>query len=118
MCPQAPIHTLCVGHAQSMAAILLAAGEKGHRHALPHSHMMIHEPSLGSTGGKISHIAIRTEQLQKQSLLSAALIAKHTGKVRAAASASRLRWARLRMAHVDRRRSHFLTLLVRRPLAR
>jgi ATP-dependent Clp protease protease subunit len=82
VCVQAPIHTLCVGHAQSMAAILLAAGAKGHRHALPHSHIMVHQPSLnGSTGGKVSDIVIKTERLQKTSITLAALIAKHTGKV-------------------------------------
>jgi ATP-dependent protease ClpP protease subunit len=64
-----------------MAAILLAAGAKGHRHALPHSHIMVHQPSLSSTGGKVSDIVIKTERLQKISVTLAALIAKHTGKV-------------------------------------
>ena len=41
--PQAPVHTLCVGHAESMAAILLASGEKGHRQALPNARIMIHQ---------------------------------------------------------------------------
>jgi ATP-dependent Clp protease protease subunit len=50
---QAPVHTICVGLAASMASVLLAAGHKGSRFALPNSRVMIHQPSSG-TRGKIT----------------------------------------------------------------
>src|SRR5512132_2959160 len=46
----APVATLCMGQAASMGAVLLAAGAKGKRYALPHSRIMIHQPSGGSQG--------------------------------------------------------------------
>jgi ATP-dependent Clp protease protease subunit len=79
---QTPIHTLCVGHAQSMAAILLAAGAPGHRHALPHSHIMAHQPFQGGGGGKATDVAIQAAKLQNTSTTLASVIARHTGKVR------------------------------------
>ena len=45
-----PVHTMCCGQAASMGSFLLAAGEKGNRFALPHSRIMIHQPSGGATG--------------------------------------------------------------------
>ena len=42
-----PVRTVCIGHAESMAAILLASGEPGHRIALPNGRIMVHQPTLG-----------------------------------------------------------------------
>ncbi len=54
--------TYCVGHAASMAAILLAAGKKGKRFALPHSRVMIHQP-YGGARGQASDIEIEAEEI-------------------------------------------------------
>uniref|UniRef100_A0A183TEZ5 ATP-dependent Clp protease proteolytic subunit n=1 Tax=Schistocephalus solidus TaxID=70667 RepID=A0A183TEZ5_SCHSO len=51
-----PIHTWCIGQASSMGSLLLTAGAPGHRYALPHSRIMIHQPS-GAAQGKISLVA-------------------------------------------------------------
>ena len=47
---RSPVHTICIGMAASMGAVLLAAGEKGKRSALPNSRVMLHQPSGGSQG--------------------------------------------------------------------
>ncbi|KAI0791786.1 Clp protease proteolytic subunit /Translocation-enhancing protein tepa [Abortiporus biennis] len=57
-----PIHTYCVGQACSMGSLLLAAGEKGKRHALPNSSIMIHQPS-GGASGQASDIAIHAREI-------------------------------------------------------
>jgi len=57
-----PIHTYCIGQACSMGSLLLAAGEKGHRHALPNSTVMIHQPS-GGASGQASDIAIHAKEI-------------------------------------------------------
>jgi len=57
-----PIHTYCVGQACSMGSLLLAAGEKGKRHALPNSTIMIHQPS-GGASGQASDIAIHAREI-------------------------------------------------------
>lgn len=59
-----PVHTYCVGLAASMGSLLLSAGEKGHRHSLPHSRIMIHQP-LGGAQGQCSDIQIQAEEIQK-----------------------------------------------------
>lgn len=58
------VSTVCVGMAASMGAMLLAAGEKGKRYALPHSEIMIHQP-LGGIEGQASDIAITAEHILK-----------------------------------------------------
>lgn len=58
-----PITTQCVGMAASMGAVILSAGEKGHRFALPHSRVMIHQP-LGGAHGQASDILIEAEQIK------------------------------------------------------
>ncbi|KAH8120726.1 Clp protease-domain-containing protein [Phellopilus nigrolimitatus] len=57
-----PIHTYCVGQACSMGSLLLAAGEKGKRHCLPHASIMIHQPS-GGASGQASDIAIHAREI-------------------------------------------------------
>ena len=59
-----PIATYCIGRAQSGAAIILAAGEKGKRHALPHAKVMLHQPWGGVTG-QAADIKIQAEQILK-----------------------------------------------------
>lgn len=59
-----PISTICTGMAASMAAILLCAGEKGMRSALPHSRVMIHQP-LGGVSGQASDILIEAKEIEK-----------------------------------------------------
>ena len=57
------VATQCVGMAASMGAVLLSAGEKGHRLALPHSRVMIHQP-IGGARGQATDILIEAEQIQ------------------------------------------------------
>jgi len=74
-----PVHTLCVGEAASMAAVLLAAGAKGHRYALPNSRIMIHQP-LGGARGQATDIMIQAEEMKKVRRKLEEIIAKHSGK--------------------------------------
>jgi len=57
-----PVHTIVVGQAASMASLILAAGEPGHRHALPNSSIMVHQPS-GGAGGQASDISILANEI-------------------------------------------------------
>jgi ATP-dependent Clp protease, protease subunit len=59
-----PVHTYCVGMAASMGSLLLTAGDKGYRHALPHSRIMIHQP-LGGARGQCSDIQIQANEIQE-----------------------------------------------------
>lgn len=58
-----PVHTYCVGLAASMGSLLLTAGAKGQRYALPHSRIMIHQP-LGGAQGQCSDIQIQANEIQ------------------------------------------------------
>ncbi len=58
-----PVYTYCVGLAASMGSLLLCAGEEGHRHSLPHSRIMIHQP-LGGAQGQCSDIQIQANEIQ------------------------------------------------------
>jgi len=57
-----PVSTLCLGQAASMGALLLAAGQKGRRYALPHSRIMIHQP-LGGAQGQATDIDIQAREI-------------------------------------------------------
>lgn len=73
------VATYCVGQAASMGAVLLAAGTKGKRFALPNSRVMLHQP-WGGTEGAASDISIQaTEILRLRDILNG-ILAKHTGK--------------------------------------
>ncbi len=73
------VSTICVGQAASMGSLLLAGGAKGKRHCLPHSRIMIHQPS-GGFQGQAAEIDIQArEVLQLRSRLNE-ILAKHTGK--------------------------------------
>lgn len=71
--------TYCVGMAASMSTVLLAAGTKGKRFALPNSRVMIHQPS-GGAGGQAADIAIQAREIIRWRKTLNEAIAKHTGK--------------------------------------
>lgn len=73
------VATVCVGQAASMAAILLAAGDKGKRYALPHSRVMIHQP-LGSAYGPAADIEIHTREILKIKRILNEILSYHTGQ--------------------------------------
>ena len=74
---KAPVHTLCIGQAASMGAILLAAGEPGKRSILPNARVMIHQP-YGAVEGKETDIRIQAEQIEKIRGKLANILLKHT----------------------------------------
>jgi ATP-dependent Clp protease protease subunit len=76
---ECPISTYCMGIAASGAAIILAAGQKGKRHALPNSKVMIHQP-WGQVGGQISDIEIQAIEIEKERHRLNEILAKHTGQ--------------------------------------
>jgi ATP-dependent Clp protease protease subunit len=74
------VHTICIGQAASMGAVLLAGGEKGKRFALPNARIMIHQP-LGGAQGQASDIKIKAEQILKLKDRLNKIIQQHTGQV-------------------------------------
>lgn len=73
------VSTMCVGMAASMGQVLLTAGAKGKRYALPHSRVMMHQP-LGGTQGQASDIEIYTREMIKIRETLYSVISKHTGQ--------------------------------------
>jgi len=73
------VATICTGMAASMAAVLMCAGAKGKRSALPHSRVMIHQP-LGGTQGQASDIEITTREILKLKNELYQIIANHSGQ--------------------------------------
>jgi len=71
--------TYCIGQAASMGAVLLAAGSKGKRHALPGARIMIHQP-WGGTQGTASDIHIQAQEILRLKDYLNGILAKHTGK--------------------------------------
>jgi len=76
---ECPISTYCMGLAASGAAVLLAAGTKGKRYALPHSKVMIHQP-WGQIGGQATDVDIQMKQIIKDKRTLNEIMARHTGK--------------------------------------
>ena len=74
-----PISTLCLGFAASMGAVLLAAGQKGRRYALPHSTICIHQP-LGGARGQASDIEIHAKEILRAREELNGILVKHTGQ--------------------------------------
>jgi ATP-dependent Clp protease protease subunit len=74
-----PVATICMGQAASMASLLLAAGAKGKRSALPHARIMIHQPLAGFRG-QASDIAIHAIEILKARDTLNDIYAKHTGQ--------------------------------------
>ena len=77
---KSPVNTNCMGLAASMGAFLLAAGRPGKRSALPHSRIMIHQPSQGGGGGTASDIEIQAKEILHLRSEMNKLMAKHTGQ--------------------------------------
>jgi ATP-dependent Clp protease protease subunit len=73
------IATYCIGQAASMGAVLLAAGTKGKRHALPHSRIMIHQP-WGGTMGTAADIQIQAKEIKRNRQVLTEILAKHSGQ--------------------------------------
>jgi ATP-dependent Clp protease, protease subunit len=73
------VRTLCIGQASSMASLLLAAGAKGKRSALPHARIMMHQPSGGATG-QASDIEIQANEILRVKGIINSLYQKHTEK--------------------------------------
>lgn len=74
-----PVHTYCVGMAASMGSLLLTAGAAGHRHSLPHSRIMIHQP-LGGAAGKASDIEIQAREILELRRQLNSIYIKHSTK--------------------------------------
>ena len=77
---KSPVNTICMGLAASMGAFLLSAGRKGKRFALPHSRIMIHQPSQTGGGGSASEIEIQAKEILYLRSKLNELMAKHTGQ--------------------------------------
>lgn len=73
------VATICMGQAASMAALLLAAGTKGKRYALPHARVMIHQP-LGGVQGQATDIDIQVKEILKIKEFIHNILARHTGQ--------------------------------------
>jgi ATP-dependent Clp protease, protease subunit len=73
------VNTYCVGQAASMGAVLLAAGTRGKRYALPNANIMIHQV-LGGAEGQASDVEIRVKYMLKLKQRLNAILSKHTGK--------------------------------------
>ncbi len=90
-----PVATLCFGRAASMGALLLAAGEKGMRYALPNSQIMIHQP-LGGYQGQATDIDIHTKEILRMKRRLNTILSECTGQP-------------LQKINRDTERDHFLT---------
>lgn len=73
------IVTLCMGQASSMAALLLAAGAKGKRYALPHSRILIHQP-LGGAQGQATDVGIQAREILRMREMLNKILSDHTGQ--------------------------------------
>lgn len=91
----APVATLCLGQAASMASVLLAAGEPGMRFALPHSRIMIHQP-MGGAQGQATDISIQAREILRMRDELNAILAGHTGQS-------------IEKIQTDTERDHFMT---------
>lgn len=73
------VATICIGDSISMAAILLASGTKGKRYALPHSRIMLHQPS-GAVTGQSTDIQVHAKELVRTREMLSQIIAEHSGR--------------------------------------
>lgn len=74
-----PIATYCIGQAASMGSVLLAAGTKGRRYALPNARIMIHQP-LGGAEGQCTDIQIQAAEIQRMKQTLNEILSRHTGQ--------------------------------------
>ena len=79
---KAPITTICLGMAMSFGAVLLAAGNKGRRYALPQARIMIHQPLIAGHGisGQATDIEVEAREMSKTKRILNDILAKHTGQ--------------------------------------
>jgi len=77
---KSPITTICMGMAMSFGAVILAAGEKGKRFALPQSRIMIHQPLVGGISGQATDIVLEAKEMAKTREILEQIMAKHTGQ--------------------------------------
>jgi ATP-dependent Clp protease protease subunit len=75
-----PVTTFCIGQCASMAAVLLTAGTKGRRFALPNSRILIHQPHAGGISGQASDIKIAAEEILRLRERINEILAYHTNK--------------------------------------
>src|SRR5947199_9910694 len=73
------VTTICVGQAASMGALLLTAGTKGKRFALPNSRILIHQPSMGGLSGQASDIDIHAKEIMRLRAICNKILYDHTG---------------------------------------
>jgi ATP-dependent Clp protease, protease subunit len=74
------VTTICIGQAASMGALLLAAGTKGKRFALPNSRILIHQPSMGNLSGQATDIDIHAKEILRLRSTCNDILLKHTGQ--------------------------------------
>jgi len=74
------VATYCIGQAASMAALLLAAGAKGKRYALPNSRVLLHEPAMSGLSGQATDIDIHAREILRMRAAINKLLAKHSGQ--------------------------------------
>ena len=74
------ITTICIGQATSMGALLLAAGTPGKRLALPHTRILIHQPSITGLSGRATEIHIYAQEILRLRQIINAILKKHTGQ--------------------------------------
>ncbi|MFA7620426.1 MAG: ATP-dependent Clp endopeptidase proteolytic subunit ClpP [Aminobacteriaceae bacterium] len=78
---KSPVSTICLGHAASMAALLLAGGSEGKRFALPNARVMIHQP-LGGVQGQATEVEIHAREILKLREKLNDILVKHTGQTK------------------------------------
>lgn len=76
---KSPVSTICMGQAASGAALILAAGEKGKRFALPHARILLHQPSGGTTGSA-SDVDIHAREILRMREMMNKILAEHVGQ--------------------------------------
>ena len=74
-----PVHTICIGQAMGTAAVILSSGTKGHRAALPHASIVLHQPISGARG-QATDIQIRAEEVLKNKKSMLEILSRNTGK--------------------------------------
>jgi ATP-dependent Clp protease protease subunit len=77
---KSPITTICMGMAMSFGAVILAAGSKGKRYALPQSRIMIHQPLVGGISGQATDILVEAKEMAHTRRTLEEIMAKHTGQ--------------------------------------
>ncbi|OGS38366.1 MAG: ATP-dependent Clp protease proteolytic subunit [Elusimicrobia bacterium RIFOXYD12_FULL_66_9] len=77
---KSPITTICMGMAMSFGAVILAAGSKGRRYALPNSRIMIHQPLVGGISGQATDILVEAKEMAHTRKTLEEIMAKHTGQ--------------------------------------